>query len=114
MTDENASLSETMRQNLARIGEKVNEMKARARTGETDLRGDVQELDRLVRELKAMHGLSAFDKTAYQREYMRKKRAEDPDYRPIMRGVRDVPDWRSRCDTLRKRSNPGKNNSHDE
>ena len=34
------------------------------------------------------------DRTAYQREYMRKKRAENPDYRPIIEPIRDLPDWR--------------------
>lgn len=43
-----------------------------------------------MRGLKAQMGLSSFDKTAYQREYMLKKRTEDPDYRPIMRGVKDL------------------------
>ena len=82
-------------QKLDEIGKKTKLIKARAKEG-ADIEVEVRELDGLVRELKAQLGMSAFDKTAYQREYMRKRRAEDPDYRPILRGVRDIPNWKEK------------------
>lgn len=77
------------------IGKKAKSMKAHVEEG-ADIQGEVRELDQLVRELKAQLGMSAFDKTSYQREYMRKKRAEDPDYRPILRGIKDLPNWKEK------------------
>lgn len=77
------------------IGKKAKAMKAHVEEG-ADIQGEVRELDQLVRELKAQLGMSAFDKTSYQREYMRKKRAEDPDYRPILRGIKDLPNWKEK------------------
>lgn len=82
-------------QKLDEIAKKTKLIKTHVKEGE-DIENDVRELDALVRELKAQLGMSAFDKTAYQREYMRKKRSEDPDYRPILRGVRDIPNWKEK------------------
>lgn len=79
---------------LDEIGKLTESMKARVANGDTDIRDDLKELDHMVHDLKALAGLPAFDRTAYQREYMRKKRAEDPDYRPIIEPIRDLPDWR--------------------
>ncbi len=82
-------------QKLDEIGKKTKLIKAHVKEG-TDIEREVRELDHLVRDLKAQLGMSAGDKTAYQRESMRKKRAEDPDYRPILRGVRDIPNWKEK------------------
>lgn len=82
-------------QKLDEIGKKTKVIKAHVKES-ADIESDVRELDQLLRELKAQLGMSAFDKTAYQREYMRKKRSEDPDYRPILRGVRDIPNWKEK------------------
>ena len=79
---------------LEEISRQVATIKTKALEGSTDLRDELRDLDKLVRELKALQGLSAFDKTAYQREYMRKKRALDPEYRPVMRNIKDMTDWR--------------------
>ncbi|OPY26101.1 MAG: hypothetical protein A4E28_02696 [Methanocella sp. PtaU1.Bin125] len=79
---------------LDEIGKLTESMKARVSNGDADIRDSVKELDHLIHDLKASAGLTAFDRTAYQREYMRKKRAEDPDYRPIIEPIRDLPDWR--------------------
>jgi phage host-nuclease inhibitor protein Gam len=89
ITPENALL-----QKLDEISAQVETIKVKALEKGTDLRSELRELDRLVRELKALQGLSAFDKTAYQREYMRKRRALDPEYRPVMRNIKDLSDWR--------------------
>lgn len=80
---------------LDEIGKKTKIIKTHVKEG-ADIECEVRELDQLVRELKAQLGMSAFDKTAYQREYMRKKRSEDPDYRPILRGVKDIPNWKEK------------------
>jgi len=79
---------------LDEISKQVETIKAKAAEEGADLRDELRELDRMVRELKALQGLSAFDKTAYQREYMRKRRALDPEYRPVMRNIKDLTDWR--------------------
>jgi hypothetical protein len=84
----------TLLKKLDEISAQVETIKARALEEGADLRDELRELDRLVRELKALQGLSAFDKTAYQREYMRKRRALDPEYRPVMRKIKDLSDWR--------------------
>lgn len=94
MTGREAEVKEAIWQKLEEITARTEAIKARVKAGESDISDDTRELDRLVRELKAFIGQSAFDKTAYQREYMRKKRAEDPEYRPIMQGVKSLPDWR--------------------
>ncbi|WP_424358364.1 hypothetical protein [Methanocella sp. MCL-LM] len=94
MTGREAEVKEAIWQKLEEISARTETIKARVKAGDSDISGDTRELDRLVRELKAFIGQSAFDKTAYQREYMRKKRAEDPEYRPIMQGVKSLPDWR--------------------
>lgn len=94
MTDKEAEVKKAIWQKLEEITAKTEAIKARCKAGDGDISGDTRELDRLVRELKAFIGQSAFDKTAYQREYMRKKRAEDPEYRPIIKGVKNLPDWR--------------------
>lgn len=94
MTEKPTDFSADLVRKLDEIAAIAGEMKAAALQGKSELVTDAKELDRKIRELKALLGMSAFDKTAYQRDYMRKKRAEDPDYRPIMEPVRDLPDWR--------------------
>lgn len=100
MTKEKKEIKNAIVQKLGEIGEKVETMKKSILETGADLGDETRELDSLVRELKALQGLSAFDKTAYQREYMRKKRAENPDYRPIMKSVKDLPDWRKSPENL--------------
>lgn len=79
---------------LDEISRKTESIKARVNNGDLDVGEDIKELNKLIRELKAAAGKPAFDRTAYQREYMRKKRAENPDYRPIIGPIKDLPDWR--------------------
>jgi hypothetical protein len=94
MTDKKAELEAALREKLEEIGKLTESMKARVSNGDTDIGDDIRELDHLVHDLKATEGHPAFDRTTYQREYMRKKRAEDPGYRPIIGPIRDLPDWR--------------------
>lgn len=100
MTEDKTEKKTAIVQKLEEISQKAEAMKARVLEGDADLVADARELDSLVRELKALQGMSSFDKTAYQREYMRKKRAEDPGYRPIIKHARDVPDWRKSPEDL--------------
>jgi SMC interacting uncharacterized protein involved in chromosome segregation len=94
MKDMNAELKTALMEKLDEIGAKTESIKARVSNGEVDIGDDIRELDHMVRDLKAAAGKSTFDRTAYQREYMRKKRSENPGYRPIIGPVRDLPDWR--------------------
>jgi SMC interacting uncharacterized protein involved in chromosome segregation len=94
MKDKKAELKITLMKKLDEISEKTESIKARVSEGEADIGEEVRELERLVRDLKASIGKPAFDRTAYQREYMRKKRSEDPEYRPIIGTASDLPDWR--------------------
>ena len=100
MTKDKTEVKNAILQKLGEINDKVGTMKVRVLEEDADIGSETRELDSLVRELKALQGLSAFDKTAYQREYMRKKRAENPDYRPIMKTVKDLPDWRKSPENL--------------
>ncbi len=95
MKDEKKSeLKITILNMLDEIDRQAESMKNKVSDGDIDIDDGIRELDRLVRDLKATAGQPAFDRTAYQREYMRKKRAENPDYRPIIEPIRDLPDWR--------------------
>jgi hypothetical protein len=94
MTDKKAELKAAIGRKLDEIAQKTGEMKSRVSDGDGDIGDDTRDLDRLVRELKALIGQSAFDKTTYQREYMRKKRADNPNYRPIIESIKSMPDWR--------------------
>jgi SMC interacting uncharacterized protein involved in chromosome segregation len=100
MSVDNSELKKALSKKLDEIGVKVETMKSRVKEDDPDIASDTRELDSLVRELKALQGLSAFDKTAYQREYMRKKRSENPDYRPIIKHVKDLPEWRKSPEDL--------------
>jgi hypothetical protein len=80
-------------QKLDENGRKIEAMKSRVEAKETVIGDDVRELEQLIRDLKVQIGQSAFDKNAYQREYMRRKRATHPEYGALVRAVReDVPD----------------------
>jgi hypothetical protein len=94
MTDKKAEVKAAIGRKLDEIAQKTGEMKSRVSDGDVDIGDDTRDLDRLLRELKALIGQSAFDKTAYQREYMRKKRADNPNYRPIIESIKSMPDWR--------------------
>jgi SMC interacting uncharacterized protein involved in chromosome segregation len=94
MKDKKAEQKIAVIDKLDEIGEKAASIRARVSDGDTDVGEAVEELDRLVRDLKAAIGKKTFDRTAYQREYMRKKRAENPDYRPIIGTASELPDWR--------------------
>jgi hypothetical protein len=94
MKEKNAETGIIILKLLDEIGRKSESIKARVSGGDTDIDDDIRELDHLFRDLKAAAGQPAFDRTAYQREYMRKKRAENPDYRPIIGPIKDMPDWR--------------------
>ncbi len=96
MSEKDAIAENDLTHKLKEIDKQVETMLTMARDGKHDLHDDAKELDRLVREFKAQLGMSSFDKTTYQREYMRRKRAEDPSYRPLMRGLKDLPDWRNK------------------
>ena len=94
MKDKKAELRNALLEKLDEIEAKAASIKSKVSGGEADIIEDVRELDRLVHDLKVSTGKPAFDRTAYQREYMRKKRAENPDYRPIIGTASDLPDWR--------------------
>ena len=98
MADETTEPKNALLQKLEEIEKRVKSIKARVQIGEAnvgdDIVAEVRDLDQLVRDLKAQIGMSAFDKTAYQREYMRKKRATHPEYGALARTVHeDVPPW---------------------
>lgn len=93
MMDKDADRKAALKK-LDGIIEQTKSLKARVSGGDADIGDDIRELERLVSELKAATGKPIFDRTAYQREYMRKKRADNPDYRPIIGPIKDLPDWR--------------------
>jgi hypothetical protein len=94
MKEKKAEIQTNLLKMIEEIGRQTESIKAKVSNGDVDIGDDIRALEHLVRDLKAAAGQPAFDRTAYQREYMRKKRAENPDYRPIIEPIRDLPDWR--------------------